>query len=181
LLSLVGEGHDGLGAVDHIVVAVTGGTGADAVQGVVGIGLFMGQRGDQAASDDLFDQGLLGVVASVGQGRAGQHGRGQHGLDHQAAAQGFEHGGDVKAGAAKAALRFGEQGADEAQLGKLGPLLGAVAGGRLGDGVTGFDAVLLGQVAVERISQHATVVGLVEVHGCVPRQSMLTDPGSSWR
>ncbi len=122
LLGLVGERHDRLGAVDHIVVAVTGGAGADAVQRVVGIGFFVGQRGDHGPPPMILAIRAFCASLPAWPGRSRPAPAvASAGLDHQAAAQGFKHDGHVKACAAKTAIGLREQGANQRPVRQSGP------------------------------------------------------------
>jgi len=140
-------------------------------------GLIVRERRHGAAVHEAGDAFLLRGAAGLRDGAA-DHERAQEGLDHEALAQALEDHGHVEAAAAEAAHGFGEQGAQRADLGQLVPVLVAAAGLAPGDVVALDEAVLLGQVAVQRVRQHAAVFGVCEVHGVAP---LLTAQESSWR
>src|SRR5207237_7731139 len=108
---------------------------------------------------------------------AGQHTSTQERLDHQAATERLEYDGDVETRAAEPAVGFGKERADHAELGELLPLLGAVAAQRFRDAVARLERISFGDIAIERVRQHAPIVGVVEVH----RVFLVTARGSSWR
>ena len=174
-LRLVAERHHGLGAVDAPAVAASHRGGGDAAQLVMVGRLVVRQRRQRGAGNDVFEPRLLRRRAGLGQ-RAAHEQRAQQRLGHQVVAQGLEHQVDVGAGAAQAAVGLLEQRADGADLGQLGIGLGAVAGFAIGRLVAVFRRVLLAQVAVQSVRQHAAVFVVFKVHAC-PR----TAPGSSWR
>ena len=134
----------------------------------------MGQREVQRATDDLFDQFLLAVVAQPGDQTATKHGGVEERFNHARAAQFLEHGRDVETKAAETALILGEERTDHAKLGQFCPDFGAHTLFAVDDLVAGFRIVFVGQIATQGILQHLPFFSQVEIQGIIL-------PSSLWR
>jgi hypothetical protein len=114
---------EGLGAVQDQVVALLDDGGADGGQVAAGVGLGHGHRGDALAAHAAGKQAVLHLVARE-RGEVGHHdvaveGRGQP-REHDAC-QLFGHDHGVQEVAARAAVRLGHVGAQEALLSHATP------------------------------------------------------------
>ena len=170
----LGIHHDGLAAVQHDIAAGSLGGGLDAREVIAGNRFAMGERELHVTLNELFDQRLLVVVAQRGDQPAAQDGGVEQRFHDAGAAQFLEHGREVEAEAAKAALIFGEQGADDAEFGQFGPDFGRITLVRVDDGVAGLGVVFVRQIATQGVLQHLAFFGQVEIH-------LLSLPSSLWR
>ena len=128
----------------------------------------MGKSHLQRATDQLFDVSLLVFITQVSNQTAAQNGGIKEGFDHACAAQFLEHDGDVETSAAKAALIFGEQCADNAQFGQTVPDVRGKAGVAFKDLVAGCRIVFVAQETAQTVLQHLAFFCQVEVHAPPP-------------
>ena len=160
--------HNSLATVQHHVVAIDLGRGGHLVQVIAAGGFAMGKGHLQRAADHLFDVGLLVVVAQIGNQTAAQNGRIKERFDHACAAQFLEHNCDVETSAAKAALIFGEQCANDPQFGQTVPDIRGKTGVALEDFVTRCRVVFVAQETAQTVLQHLAFFCQVEVHAPPP-------------
>ena len=169
--------HHAFLAVQHPAVAGRTGVGIARCQRIAATRLETGKSQFEAAGHQARQHGFTLRRRSRARHQAATHDVVEQGLDHQRLAAGFHRGHQVERTTAETTIGLGQCDRCQAEFGKRGPGCVAQAAGRREDRLALFEAVFVGQVLADRVSQLLLLFAVFEVHDML----RVRDPRSSWR